>query len=581
MVGVVLGSTLVWGIASATSPHAGDPVEAAPYVSYYFDEARPLTLDTSRVAVFGTGRRDVRGADLGLDDARVEYLPLYSVQLVEIPAHTRSRAGVESVLDAAGTIRAESVGYVSPVFVGEDGGPLIPTPTVLVRFDGDADLAACEAELEKIGEIVERSWAGVPGAYRVASFASDGRDVLELAAGLAQRPDTLYAEADMIFTGASTLTPNDPLFLSSWGLNNIGQSVNGVGMVDNDVNAVEAWDATIGDAGTLTLILDQGVQPDHPDIHQFGGQDFTSDGGTDGGPQNDCDDHGTAVAGCVSGTINNAIGSCGVAPGTRIVSARVHISDIPCNGEWFSVSSWTVDALAYGESIGARVTNNSNRYGFTASAISTKYFLTRNGTSGSDPMVHFAAAGNAGQSDVDYPAELPTVNAISAVDIRGLLVSFSNRGPDLFMCGPGRDVRTTDRTGFDGYSSADYGLFDGTSFSSPIVAGVAALVLSQNPSLDTDQVEEILRTTAKDMGDPGFDESFGWGMPDADAALAMAGFPCPADCDGNLTLNLDDLDCFVAGFLASDLGVADCDGSGVLNLDDLDCFVASFLAGCP
>ncbi|MEQ8770948.1 MAG: hypothetical protein RIB60_10630 [Phycisphaerales bacterium] len=56
---------------------------------------------------------------------------------------------------------------------------------------------------------------------------------------------------------------------------------------------------------------------------------------------------------------------------------------------------------------------------------------------------------------------------------------------------------------------------------------------------------------------------------------------CAADCDGNGTINLDDIDCFVAAFLAGDLAGADCDGNGTINLDDIDCFVASFLAGCP
>ncbi len=55
---------------------------------------------------------------------------------------------------------------------------------------------------------------------------------------------------------------------------------------------------------------------------------------------------------------------------------------------------------------------------------------------------------------------------------------------------------------------------------------------------------------------------------------------CVADCDDSGTLNLDDIDCFIAGFLGSDLGVADCDSNGVLNLDDIDCFVTAFLAGC-
>ncbi len=56
---------------------------------------------------------------------------------------------------------------------------------------------------------------------------------------------------------------------------------------------------------------------------------------------------------------------------------------------------------------------------------------------------------------------------------------------------------------------------------------------------------------------------------------------CLTDCDGNGTLNIDDVDCFVAAFLAGDQAVADCDGNGTLNIDDVDCFVAGFLAGCP
>ncbi|GJM19306.1 MAG: hypothetical protein DHS20C14_15190 [Phycisphaeraceae bacterium] len=56
---------------------------------------------------------------------------------------------------------------------------------------------------------------------------------------------------------------------------------------------------------------------------------------------------------------------------------------------------------------------------------------------------------------------------------------------------------------------------------------------------------------------------------------------CFADCDGSGGLNIDDVDCFVAGFVGGDLGIADCDGNGSLNIDDVDCFVAAFVAGCP
>ncbi len=56
---------------------------------------------------------------------------------------------------------------------------------------------------------------------------------------------------------------------------------------------------------------------------------------------------------------------------------------------------------------------------------------------------------------------------------------------------------------------------------------------------------------------------------------------CLGDCDGSGTVNVDDVDCFVAGFLGGELSVADCNGNGSLNVDDVDCFVAAFLAGCP
>ncbi|GJM18199.1 MAG: hypothetical protein DHS20C14_04120 [Phycisphaeraceae bacterium] len=66
----------------------------------------------------------------------------------------------------------------------------------------------------------------------------------------------------------------------------------------------------------------------------------------------------------------------------------------------------------------------------------------------------------------------------------------------------------------------------------------------------------------------------------SDGTITFTSF-CVADLDGNGTLNIDDVDAFVAAFVANDLGIADCDGNGSLNVDDVDCFVAAFIAGCP
>ncbi len=76
--------------------------------------------------------------------------------------------------------------------------------------------------------------------------------------------------------------------------------------------------------------------------------------------------------------------------------------------------------------------------------------------------------------------------------------------------------------------------------------------------------------------------STGTSLGDAFVVIDVPAVACSfADCDANGTINIDDIDCFVAAFLGGDLGLADCDSNGTLNVDDIDCFVAAFLAGCP
>jgi hypothetical protein len=243
---------------------------------------------------------------------------------------------------------------------------------------------------------------------------------------------------------------------------------------------------------------------------------LTSEGPGNGGPVNGFDNHGSAVAGCSTATIDNGIGVVGVAPNCWSVSARSFIS-INSNGNWTSQASWTVDALDFAQANGVRVTNNSNGYGFTSGSIQSKYQTTRD-----SGMVHFASAGNDGVSPPVYPASLGSISAVSAINHNGGLTNFSNFGSGLAFAAPGRNIRTTDRTGADGYANGSYATVLGTSFASPYVAGVAALVLSADPSLSTSEVEGILRDSAIDLGTTGFDNSFGWGMPDAYGALLLA-----------------------------------------------------------
>ncbi len=494
--------------------------QAADYVIHDFKTPRKLTLDPSRVAVRGAtpqlGEVAAAVAALGLDPASLAPSEFPGWSYVGLPAGA-SRGMLEEVVDR---LAGESaVSFVSPVFVGLDGGPVIVTPEILVQFDRTTPRVDALAKVSGLGRVLDEDWAGMQGAYRVASPLRDGPGVLEAANALAVSGGTIFAEPDMMFTGHGTLIPNDPGWGNLWGLHNTAQFG---GIADMDMDAPEAWDTTLGSASIRVLIIDTGVDQAHADIRQIPGGDMSGET-TDGAPFNSCDNHGTPVAGCVSAIANNALGTCGSAPGVTSVSARTFRSVVgsPCSGNWTTNSSWTVNALALGESLGVRVTNNSNFYGFTSSAIATKYATTR-----AAGMVHFACTGNDNASAVAYPSSLPDVLAIGSVSPSGTRSSFSNYGTGIFGSAAGQSVYTTDRTGAAGYVASDYGFFQGTSFATPYAAGIGALVLSKNPGLSAADVESALSSGAVNLGPAGYDTEFGHGFLNARNALDLV--PAPA-----------------------------------------------------
>jgi len=478
---------------------------------YFYHEPKPLTIDTSRVAILATAN-GVASNDTQSAPPQGEVLPVPGWSMLRVDN------GVAATVDSSGIEQrvaelARTAEFVSPVFVDAYGGPLIITRDVLVGFQEGIDAATAEAIVNEVGagRLVEAHVGGLPGTYRVTSGSRNGFDVLAAANALAERREVRFAEPDVLFTGYGAVTPTDPLFPDAWGLQNTGQFGGTPGM---DMGAVDAWDITTGDPSVIVVVLDNGVQQDHPDINQLvPGTDTTSDPSTDGGPVSGYDDHGTAVAGCVSGVMGNGIGAVGIAPDCLVASARTFIATNAAE-EWTSQPSWTVDSLAWAESIGARVTNNSNCYGFTSSIIAEKYAATR-----ANGMIHFASSCNEGLGTLGYPSSLASVNAVGAVDPTGARATFSNIGDGLAFTAPGVSVITTDRTGVEGFVDGDYAFVQGTSFASPYAAGVAALVISYNPGVDVATVERILRESAIDLDQPGYDIVTGWGLVNASRVL--------------------------------------------------------------
>jgi len=548
------GSVVGWG--SQVDLDSERP-EGRKYPAYHFKEERLLTLDVTRVAVLKTSSAHDpvatpnEWAEYGLDVSATHPMVVPGWSFIATNAAHRTATGVAgAVSQIAGR---EPVEFVSPVFVDGKGGPIVITPDILVGFDRSLDPARAEAILAEsgAGAILDRDWANMKRTYRLKSASRDGFAVLEAANELAQRPEVIFAEPDMMVTAYTALIPNDTYFPNLWGLHNDGTFSTKVSCTvpDFDMDVPEAWDITIGDPSVIVAILDTGVQLDHPDLNLYTpGFDATGEGGG-GGPVNACDNHGTPVAGCVSGIINNNLGIVGVAPGVKSASARIGISNLSCDNSFTTTSSWVVNSLAWAESIGARITNNSWGYfsGQIPSAVALKFQQTRDAG-----IVHFAAAGNSTSDVILDPAALPSVNAVAALDPCEHRASFSNWGEGLAFSAPGHYIISTDRTGVDGYNdgildgacvpdglpgcssdtdcaigqscflvSTDYALVVGTSFATPYTAGVAALLLSADSDLSADQVEGILQQSAVDLDPAGYDTEYGWGFVNAYDALLL------------------------------------------------------------
>lgn len=496
---------------------------SAEVETYYFKDRQVLTEKPGQLAILQTST--VRSAD-GAASAVAGQVPGAYLQPMAIggwwratiaqPAQKRSTDYIRDAVTSAAA--APDVAFVSPVFEGIHGGDIIATPVVIVQFteaitgeQAEAIIAAAGA-----GVILERNTAGIPNAYKIQSPALEAYSLLATVSSLARRDDVVFAESDMIVSGQANYFPNDELFNSAWWLHNTGQFL--LSVAGEDIDAPEAWNITKGSSAVPVLIIDDGVQQDHPDLNVLPGRDFTGQPpSTQGKPMGDCDRHGTAVAGCVSGIMDNRIGACGIAPHSPAVSARCFVAELPCGGSWTAQYTWTANALNWAQQAGIRVTNNSNSYGAASATVTVKYRQTYQAG-----MIHFASSGNQASRQTGYPARIAEVIAVGATNHSGGKASFSNYGPGQDLAAPGQYFLTTDRTGDSGYVEQDYVYMQGTSFASPTAAGVAALVLSANPTLKSSEVKNILFSTATDKGSPGWDEEFGHGIVNANRAVRAA-----------------------------------------------------------
>jgi serine protease len=345
--------------------------------------------------------------------------------------------------------------------------------------------------------------------FRQLGIPAD-KTVEEMVELFSARPDVEYAEPNYI--AHAFMTPNDPYYVYQWHMPLI--------------NMPAAWDQSTG-SGVVVAVIDCGVAyenygsyalaPDLAGTSFVPGYDYVNN---DSHPNDDCA-HGTHVAGTIAQTTNNSLGVTGVAFNCSIMPVKV--LDASGNGTYTAIAN----GITYAANNGAHVLNLSLGGSSSSSTLQNAVIYAYNAG-----KTIVCAAGNAGTSTPQYPAAYTQCISVSAVRYNKTYTSYTSYGSTIDICAPGGDV-TVDQNGdgyVDGvlqqthngtnYTSFSYYFYEGTSMACPHVAGVAALVIAKaGGSMSPSDVRAVLQNTAQDLGATGWDQYYGYGLVDANAAL--------------------------------------------------------------
>jgi len=468
----------------------------------------------------------------------------------EVVSVERAAAPADETLDQ---LRAASpVQTASHVYhTSDDGTPFVPTGEIYVVFREDTPIARRRELLEQQG--LERSEEREHGRA-IVRVTPQSPNPIKAAAALQQAPEILCAEPELATTGKllTAIPPLDPLLDQQWHLRNAG--VNGSPSTflepGADARVVEAWEAagTLGDPAAVVAVIDDGFDLDHPDLGRPGKvvapRDFSTGTSRPTFSTAETEWHGTACSG-VAVAAADGQGVVGAAPRARWmpVGWGPHLSDsqveawfdyVAEQGAWVVSCSWSAAARRF--TLSTRIHHAIER-------------CARFGRNGKGCVIVFAAGNETrdindpGADSINGFAIHPDVIAVAASNSVDKRSSYSNFGDAIWLCAPssgagGKGVTTADVRGsyvengvtrFAGYSPGLYTHdFGGTSSSTPLVAGVAALLLSVRPDLTSREVKELLARTARKIGDPadygpdGRSRLYGHGCVNAAAAVRAA-----------------------------------------------------------
>ena len=390
--------------------------------------------------------------------------------------------------------------------------------------------------------------------------------------------EVIFAEPDFGFI----MRVDNPLYSDQWALNNTGQNE---GIEGLDININTAWDISSGN-NIRIAVIDEGVDLTHPELinNLLLGYDATNGASGINGACKQNDAHGTCCAGII-GSENNDIGVKGIAYNSKIIPIRIGYSSVGGMQNRWTYNSWCADGIYKAWSIyEADILSNSWGGGNDSSAVKKQAIKNAidYGRNGKGCVVVFSA-GNYTTSNyttsVKFPASLSTITSVisvGALTYCGCRKYYSSCGNEnwwgscygfgLSVMAPGIKISTTDIQGDYGYnknntsSESDYDnkdytkYFNGTSAACPHVSGVAALILSVNPNLTSQQVRDIIEQTAQKVGgytysnnptlhpNGTWNNEMGYGLVDAYKAVSLAlAMACNTDnsalLNGEITSN--------------------------------------------